>query len=84
MGKAVKGRNEPTTVTKVAWIMHKVQTLALEELTEQTYKNSVSLFKLDEPLALNIKPGAGSSGGVPIVQPLPAKLSNLEEWPSLT
>ncbi|KAJ7092559.1 hypothetical protein C8R44DRAFT_835595 [Mycena epipterygia] len=46
-GKAVKGRNEPCAIGGVAWVMHKLHDIALEEITEKAFQNTVELFSLD-------------------------------------
>ncbi|KAL0951430.1 hypothetical protein HGRIS_008122 [Hohenbuehelia grisea] len=46
-GKAVKGRNEPCATGGVAWVMHKLYDLSLEEVAEQVFKNTVDVFGLE-------------------------------------
>lgn len=43
---AVKGRNEPTATGQVAWIIAQLKGVELEVVTEQAWRNSVSLFGL--------------------------------------
>ncbi|KAJ8475273.1 hypothetical protein ONZ45_g15671 [Pleurotus djamor] len=45
-GKPVKGRNEPSAIGGVAWVMHRLLDVPLEELTERVWKNTVELFDL--------------------------------------
>ena len=46
-GKAVKGRNEPSSMGKVAWIVHKLHPeLSLQELATRVWGNTVELFLL--------------------------------------
>lgn len=46
-GKAVKGRNEPSSMGKVAWIVHKLHPeLSLQELATRVWSNTVELFLL--------------------------------------
>lgn len=47
-GKPVKGRNEPCVIGGVGWVVSQVQGVSFENLTEQVWKNTVDLFKLDE------------------------------------
>ncbi|KAJ7783608.1 hypothetical protein DFH07DRAFT_996028 [Mycena maculata] len=46
-GKSVKGRNEPCAIGGVAWVMHKLLDIPLEETTEKAFKNTLELFHLD-------------------------------------
>ncbi|KAJ7654988.1 Mg-dependent DNase, partial [Mycena polygramma] len=46
LGKTVKGRNEPCGIGGVAWVIHKLQDVSLETLTEAAFKNTVDLFAL--------------------------------------
>ncbi|KAG1757751.1 hypothetical protein EDB19DRAFT_1658822 [Suillus lakei] len=49
MGKPVKGRNEPSAIGGVAWVMHMLnEGVPFEKVTEKVYKNTVQLFGLDE------------------------------------
>ncbi|KAG2154672.1 hypothetical protein DEU56DRAFT_769703 [Suillus clintonianus] len=49
MGKPVKGRNEPSAIGGVAWVIHKLnEGVPFEKVTEKVYKNTVQLFGLDE------------------------------------
>ena len=48
-GKPVKGRNEPTAVGAVAWVVHKLNDgVPFEKVTEKAFKNTVELFQLHE------------------------------------
>ncbi|KAH9996460.1 hypothetical protein BJV77DRAFT_1059309 [Russula vinacea] len=47
-GQPVKGRNEPSAVGGVAWVVHKVKEVPFEEIVEQGWKNTVELFGLRE------------------------------------
>ncbi|KAF8213223.1 Mg-dependent DNase [Mycena galopus ATCC 62051] len=48
LGKPVKGRNEPSAVGGVAWVIHKIHGISLETLTETAFKNTVDLFALQD------------------------------------
>lgn len=47
LGKPVKGRNEPSAIGAVAWVMHSLTDKTFEELTDAVYANTVTLFELD-------------------------------------
>jgi len=48
-GKAVKGRNEPSSIGGVAWVVYKLNdTIPYEKVIETVYENTVQLFSLDE------------------------------------
>ncbi|KAH6916887.1 hypothetical protein BKA70DRAFT_1138203 [Coprinopsis sp. MPI-PUGE-AT-0042] len=47
-GKAVKGRNEPSTTGGVAWIMHCITGTPYSEVVRAAWENTISLFGLDE------------------------------------
>jgi TatD DNase family protein len=47
-GRPVKGRNEPSAIGGVAWVMHKLLNVPFEKVTEKAWKNTVQLFKLEE------------------------------------
>ena len=48
-GKPVKGRNEPTAIGGVAWVVHKLhEGVPFEKITEKAWKNTVELYGLDE------------------------------------
>ncbi|EGO25736.1 hypothetical protein SERLADRAFT_369120 [Serpula lacrymans var. lacrymans S7.9] len=48
-GKPVKGRNEPSAIGGVAWVVHRLnEGVPFEKVTEKAYKNTVQLFGLDE------------------------------------
>jgi TatD DNase family protein len=50
-GRPVKGRNEPSAIGAVAWVVHKVKEGApsqFEELVEQGWRNTIELFGLRE------------------------------------
>ena len=44
----VKGRNEPVTITHVAWVVAKVKGLSVEEVCEAAWRNSIQMFGLGE------------------------------------
>ncbi|EIW86875.1 Mg-dependent DNase [Coniophora puteana RWD-64-598 SS2] len=47
-GKPTKGRNEPTAIGGVAWVVHKLHPdIPFENITEMIYKNTVDLFGLE-------------------------------------
>ena len=47
-GKAIKGRNEPSTIGKVAWIVHCLHPEpSLQELTTRVWNNTIELFQLE-------------------------------------
>jgi TatD DNase family protein len=49
MGKPVKGRNEPSAIGGVAWVIHRLnEGVPFEKVTEKAYKNTVQLFGLEE------------------------------------
>lgn len=46
-GKPVKGRNEPTAIGGVAWVVHKLnKDVPFEKVTEKAWKNTIELFQL--------------------------------------
>jgi len=47
-GRPVKGRNESSAVGVVAWVVHKVKEVPLEEIVEQGWRNMIELFGLRE------------------------------------
>jgi len=48
-GRPVKGRNEPSAIGAVAWVVHKVkEEVSFEEFVEQGWRNTVELFGLKE------------------------------------
>ena len=48
-GKPVKGRNEPTAIGGVAWVVHRLhQDIPFEQMTEKVWKNTIELFGLNE------------------------------------
>lgn len=47
-GKPVKGRNEPSAIGGVGWVVSQVQGISFEILAEQVWKNTVELFGLEE------------------------------------
>jgi TatD DNase family protein len=47
-GRPVKGRNEPSAVGCVAWVVHKVKEVPFEEIVEQGWRNTIELFGLKE------------------------------------
>ncbi|KAF4605054.1 hypothetical protein EYR40_003837 [Pleurotus pulmonarius] len=48
LGKAVKGRNEPTAIGGVAWVMHKLLGVPFDEVVERAWKNTVDVFGLED------------------------------------
>ncbi|GBE77751.1 Deoxyribonuclease Tat-D [Sparassis crispa] len=49
VGKAIKGRNEPSAIGGVAWVVYKLnESVALESVTEQAWKNTIEVFGLHE------------------------------------
>jgi TatD DNase family protein len=49
LGKPVKGRNEPSAIGGVAWVIHRLNPgIPFEKVTEKAWKNTVQLFGLDE------------------------------------
>lgn len=47
-GQPVKGRNEPSAIGGVAWVISRLHGVPLETVTERAWKNTVELFALDE------------------------------------
>ncbi|KAK0233055.1 hypothetical protein IW262DRAFT_1444003 [Armillaria fumosa] len=47
-GRPVKGRNEPCAIGGVAWVIHKLNGVPFEKVTEKAWKNTVELFGLEE------------------------------------
>ncbi|KAI0963985.1 hypothetical protein AcW1_000914 [Taiwanofungus camphoratus] len=48
-GKPVKGRNEPSAIGGVAWVIHKLnEGIPFEKVVEKGWKNTVELFGLEE------------------------------------
>lgn len=48
MGHPVKGRNEPSAIGGVAWVVHRLHNVPLEKVAEKVWKNTVELFALNE------------------------------------
>ncbi len=48
IGKAVKDRNEPCGVGGVAWVVHRLHGVPLEDVVEKCWRNTVEVFGLDE------------------------------------
>ena len=49
LGKPVKGRNEPSAIGGVGWVVSQLHdSVSFEALTERVWKNTVQLFALDE------------------------------------
>jgi TatD DNase family protein len=47
MSKPVKGRNEPSAIGGIAWVIHRLnEEVPFEKVTEKVYKNTVQLFGL--------------------------------------
>ena len=64
MGKAVKDRNEPCAVGGMAWVVHKLHGVSLDEVAARCWENTVELFQLHEL-------DAGAPSGV-VSEPTPA------------
>ncbi|TFK30809.1 Mg-dependent DNase [Coprinopsis marcescibilis] len=47
-GKSVKGRNEPTSIGAVAWVMHRLLQVPYPTLVNSVWNNTVALFSLFE------------------------------------
>lgn len=47
-GKPVKGRNEPSAIGGVAWVVHHVKGVHYHDLVQNAWKNTVDLFNLPE------------------------------------
>lgn len=47
-GKPVKGRNEPSAIGGVGWVVSQVQDVPFATVAEQVWKNTVELFGLEE------------------------------------
>ncbi|KAI0079634.1 Mg-dependent DNase [Panus rudis PR-1116 ss-1] len=48
-GRPVKGRNEPSAIGGVAWVVHNLhEDVPFEMVTEKAWKNTVELFRLEE------------------------------------
>jgi TatD DNase family protein len=47
-GRPTKGRNEPTAIGGVAWVIHILTGVPFEKVVEKAYKNTVALFNLEE------------------------------------
>jgi TatD DNase family protein len=48
-GKPVKGRNEPSAIGGVAWVLHQMnEGVAFERITERAWKNTIDVFGLNE------------------------------------
>ena len=45
-GKPVKGRNEPTAIGAVAWVLCQLHNVSMQELSEQVWENTVKVFDL--------------------------------------
>ncbi|KAJ7706355.1 hypothetical protein B0H17DRAFT_1036873 [Mycena rosella] len=46
-GKTVKGRNEPCAIGGVAWVVHQLHDISMEEVTEKAFGNTLELFGLN-------------------------------------
>lgn len=46
-GMPVKSRNEPNAIGGVAWIIHRLQELPFEQITQRVWMNTVRLFSLE-------------------------------------
>jgi TatD DNase family protein len=48
-GRPVKGRNEPSAIGGVAWVIHRLnEGISLERVTERVWTNTVEVFDLEE------------------------------------
>lgn len=48
-GKPIKGRNEPSAIGGVAWVVHRLnEGVQFEKVTEKVWKNTVELFQLKD------------------------------------
>lgn len=48
-GKPVKGRNEPSAIGGVAWVIHKLHPdIPYEKIVNKAWKNTIELFELQE------------------------------------
>ncbi|KAI5898350.1 Mg-dependent DNase [Schizophyllum commune H4-8] len=45
-GKPVKGRNEPTAIGAVAWVLCQLHNVTMQELSEQVWQNTIKVFDL--------------------------------------
>ncbi|KAJ6509375.1 hypothetical protein C8R47DRAFT_1174045 [Mycena vitilis] len=57
LGKTVKGRNEPCGIGGVAWVIHKLQDVSLETLTEAAFKNTPDAGESLENVGLSPRVG---------------------------
>lgn len=48
LGQAVKGRNEPCAIGAVAWVIHRLHDVPFEKVVEKGWKNTVTVFGLEE------------------------------------
>jgi TatD DNase family protein len=48
MDKPVKGRNEPSAIGGVAWVVSRVKDVEMAELVQSAWRNTVELFGLAE------------------------------------
>ncbi|SRR6266702_2608381 len=47
-GRPVKGRNEPSTIGAVAWVVHKVkEEVSFQDFVDQGWRNTIELFGLN-------------------------------------
>ncbi|PFH54818.1 hypothetical protein AMATHDRAFT_185704 [Amanita thiersii Skay4041] len=47
-GKSVKGRNESASIGCVAWVLHRLHELPLQEIASRAWENTVNVFKLKD------------------------------------
>lgn len=46
-GRPIKGRNEPSAIGGVAWVVHKVMERgSFEEIAQKAWVNTITLFRL--------------------------------------
>ncbi|GAA5860533.1 hypothetical protein JCM1840_000289 [Sporobolomyces johnsonii] len=62
-GKAVRGRNEPSTTGQIAWIVAKLHGVPLEEVADVTRRNTLELFRIGEEDGVWGEEGTDDDGG---------------------
>ena len=63
-GEAVKGRNEPCAIGGVAWVVHCLHDVPLEEVAERCWRNTLDVFALSE---LDVSADAADVGDALVV-----------------
>nr|XP_023907916.1 deoxyribonuclease Tat-D-like [Quercus suber] len=74
----VKGRNEPCTITRVAWVVARVKGVTVGEVCEQAWHNSIRMFNLGEKMLYdhltalkpNLESGFVVMGGASLDEPI--------------